>query len=545
MKLYGYQNDNKKEIYGAWSLGIRNVLSVLPTGAGKTVIFSSILAEWEGRSVVIAHRREILGQIAMTLALYGITHCIVGPEKAAREFAIQQRELTGRSWIDPRALVSVASVDTLLSRKVTLGKWAETIGLWVQDEAHHVLECNKWGKVLDLFPNAQGLGVTATPLRTDRKSLKKGRGGVFDTLIVGLPQRELINNGYLADYRIFAPKSDINIESVKITSGGEFNQKQLIEEVHKSHIVGDVIECYRKFAESERGVTFVTDVKTASDMAEGFRDAGIPAAALSAKSKQTERFEAMRAFKNGEILQLVNVDLFGEGFDLPELRVVSFARHTASYGLYCQQFGRVLRKAAGKSHGKIIDHVGNVIRHGLPDRPVRWSLDNGIKPSENKQGPPLRTCVECFRVWESYSKRCPHCDHLPPLTERATPEQVEGDLTEIDPEILAAMRGEVERVDSDGAEISASMEYAGAPQIAVNSLKAKHRKRQEAQSVLRDRLALWGGGARFKGLSESERYMKFYREFDIDVLSAQSLGRPDAESLTERIEESLKQFEGE
>ncbi len=545
MRLYEYQSDNKNQIYAAWSLGIRNVLSVLPTGAGKTVIFSSILKERKGRSVVIAHRREILGQIAMTLALYEIEHCVIGPDKLAREFASQQRELTGRSWIDPRALVSVASVDTLLSRKVALGKWAETIGLWVQDEAHHVLECNKWGRVLDLFPNAQGLGVTATPLRTDKKSLKKGRGGAFDTLIVGPPQRWLIENGYLADYRIFAPKSDINIGGVAITSGGEFNQKQLIEEVHKSHIIGDVVECYRKFADGERGVTFVTDVKTALDTAQAFREVGIPAAALSAKSKQTERFEAMRAFKNGELSQLVNVDLFGEGFDLPELAVVSFARHTASYGLYCQQFGRVLRIASGKTHGKIIDHVGNVVRHGLPDRPVAWSLENGIKPSEDKQGPPLRTCIECFRIWESYSRRCPHCDFLPPLTERATPEQVEGDLTEIDPEILAAMREEVERIDSGGSEITASMQYAGAPQIAINGLKAKHRKRQEAQDTLRDRLSLWGGGARFKGLSDSDRYKKFYREFDIDVLSAQAVGRREAEELTSRIEESLKQFERE
>lgn len=540
MQLYPYQIENKNRIYGAWAAGIRNVLSVLPTGAGKTVIFSSILKEETGRSVVIAHRKEILGQIAMTLAKYEVEHCIIGPDQSAKEYSLQQREVTGRSWIDPRAKVAVASVDTLLARKVTLGKWSETIGLWVQDEAHHVRECNKWGRVLNLFPNARGLGVTAVPLRTDRKSLHRKRGGVFDILIIGAYQRELINAGYLSDYRIFAPQSDIDISRVKITSGGEFNQKQLTEAVHQSQIVGDVIGCYRKFAAGEKGITFVTDVKTASEMAEAFRSAGIPAASLSAKSKQTERFEAMRAFKNGELLQLVNVDLFGEGFDLPELAVVSMARHTASYGLYCQQFGRVLRKADGKSHGKIIDHVGNVMRHGLPDRLVTWTLETGVKPSENRQGPPLRVCVECLRVWESYSRRCPHCDFLPEIAERSTPEQVEGDLTEIDSETLMAMRGEVERVD--GGVDTASMEYAGAPLIAINSLKSNHRKRQEAQGILRDRLALWGGGALSAGLSESARYRKFYREFDIDVMSAQALGKPDAEELTGKIEESLKQF---
>lgn len=540
MQLYPYQIENKNRIYGAWAAGIRNVLSVLPTGAGKTVIFSSILKEETGRSIVIAHRKEILGQIAMTLAKYEVEHCIIGPDRSAKEYSLQQREVTGRSWIDPRAKVAVASVDTLLARKAALGKWSETIGLWVQDEAHHVLECNKWGRVLNLFPNARGLGVTATPLRTDRKSLHRKRGGVFDILIIGTHQRQLIETGYLSDYRIFAPQSDIDISQVKITSGGEFNQRQLTEAVHQSRIVGDVIGCYRKFAAGEKGITFVTDVKTASEMAEAFREVGIKAVSLSAKSKQKDRFEAMRAFKNGELLQLVNVDLFGEGFDLPELAVVSMARHTASYGLYCQQFGRVLRKVDGKSHGKIIDHVGNVMRHGLPDRLVTWTLETGVKPSENRQGLPLRVCVECLRVWESYSRRCPHCNFLPEITERSTPEQVEGDLTEIDPETLMAMRGEVERVDSEVN--TASMEYAGAPLIAINSLKSNHRKRQEAQSMLRDRLALWGGGALSAGLSEAERYMKFYREFDIDVMSAQALGKPDAEELTERIEESLKQF---
>lgn len=540
MQLYPYQIENKNRIYGAWAAGIRNVLSVLPTGAGKTVIFSSILKEETGRSIVIAHRKEILGQIAMTLAKYEVEHCIIGPDKSAKEYSLQQREVTGRSWIDPRAKVAVASVDTLLARKATLGKWSETIGLWVQDEAHHVLECNKWGRVLDLFPNARGLGVTATPIRGDNKSLKKGSGGIFETLILGPEQRWLINNGYLSDYRIFVPKGSIDLKNVKITGSGEFNQKQLIEASRKSQIIGDIVECYRKFAFREKGLTFVTDIKSAENTVRAFRDAGITAAALFGTSKSKERFNTLRAFKNGELTQLINVDLFGEGFDLPEITVISDAQPTAVLNRYRQRFGRTLRAAKGKTHGKYICHGGNVERHKLPDMPIKWTLETGVKPSENRQGPPLRVCVECLRVWESYSRRCPHCDFLPEIAERSTPEQVEGDLTEIDSETLMTMRGEVERVDSEVN--TTSMEYAGAPLIAINSLKSNHRKRQEAQGILRDRLALWGGGALSAGLSESDRYMKFYREFDIDVISAQTLGKPDAEELTERIEKSLKQF---
>jgi superfamily II DNA or RNA helicase len=347
MELRSYQQQDKENIYAMWSWGFKYVLYTLPPGGGKTVVFSSILKDSTGISVVIAHRLEILSQISRALAINKVLHSLIGPEKLNRIFKKLHREELGRSWIASNARVYVASVDTLKARISRLKDWGVQISLWVHDEAHHVLNDNKWGEVTRLFPNARGLGVTATPLRADKRSLKLGKGGVFQKLIIGPDYRTLIDQEYLTDYHIFAPLSNIDIKSLRITKSGDFNKLHLTSAARKSRIVGDVVTQYLKIAPGEQGATFVTDVKTAKDLEGQFRLQGVPAVALSAKSTIKDRVEAFRAFKDKKLLQLLNVDLFGEGVDLPALQFVCFARPTASYGLYCQQFGRVLRPYKG------------------------------------------------------------------------------------------------------------------------------------------------------------------------------------------------------
>jgi DNA or RNA helicases of superfamily II len=188
---------------------------------------------------------------------------------------------------------------------------------------------------------------------------------------------------------------------------GDFNADQLRKAVHKSHITGDVVAHYLKLAPGKLGVTFAVDVEAATEIAGAFRAAGVPAEVVSAKTPDALRAQILRRFKAREILQLVNVDLFGEGFDLPAIEVVSFARPTESFALYCQQFGRALRlmlsKEAAAVHAHltdeqrraaiaasekpvaiIIDHVNNVLRHGLPDARREWSLDRRERRSGKK-----------------------------------------------------------------------------------------------------------------------------------------------------------------
>lgn len=534
--LRPYQQQAATDIANAWMIGARNVACVLPTGAGKTVLFSDILARHVGASVAIAHRQELVGQISLSLARTGMRHRIVGPRNIIKNILQQQGDELGRTFYDPNAAVGVAGVDTLIRRTDALDHWLKQITLWVGDECHHFLRANKWGTATTLFPNARGLGVTATPERADGKGLGKHADGVFDFLVVGPSMRELINGGYLADYRIFAPPSDLDLSPVRTSADGDYNRDDLRGAVRKSHIVGDVVGHYLRIAPNRLGVTFATDVETATEISEQYRAAGVPAATVSAGTPDAERTALIRQFKSRHILQLVNVDLFGEGFDVPGIEVVSMARPTMSFAVYAQQFGRALRPLTGKAHGIIIDHVGNVGRHGLPDRVRKWTLDareRGTRAQRDPDHIPVTTCTSCFRVYENLTATCPYCGHKPEPIGRSRPEHVAGDLFELDPATLAALRGDVTRIDG----VVRIPEGLTGP--AALGLAKKWRERQEAQAALRNHMALWAGYRRDEGMPLSEMYRRFFFRFGTDVMTAQTLGRPEAETLTAQIEDSF------
>lgn len=507
-----------------------NVLLVAPTGFGKTVVMGELALESTVPSVAIAHRQELVGQISTAIARFGVPHNIIASQSSVA-FSIQKhiREF-GRSYYNPKAKFTVASVDTLAARSDKLVQWANEIGFWMIDECHHVLSGNKWGKAIAMFPRARGVGFTATPVRADRKSLARSQGGVFDAMVVGPNMRELINRGSLCEYRIFAPPQSIDRSHLTVSANGDFSGASMRKEAHESQIVGDIVSHYLKIAPGKRGITFVVDVDQAVEVAQAFRDKGVPAECVSAKTPDFVRDAVMQKFAKGTILQLVNVDLFGEGVDVPAVEVVSMGRPTESYGLYVQQFGRALRTIAGKTHGTIIDHVGNVMRHGLPDAPRVWSLLNdnaGRKKERDPDTMPLTACVECFQTYEAVRSDCPFCGHKPEPVGRSRPEQVDGDLLELDAETLARMRGEVAEIDQPN------------PIVATDPRTGAMRKnwdaRQEAQAELRDTIALWAGVQRDLGRSDSEIYRRFFHGYGIDILSAQTLGASDARNLKERI----------
>lgn len=576
MKLRPYQADVKSGIYEAWGPpGVRNVLAILPTGAGKTVTFSDILHEHRGPSVAIAHRQELVGQISLALAREGVRHKIIAPKSVIKFCIAQHVEKVGRSYYDPNAKTAVAGVDTLIRRGDPAFKaWANSVTLWVMDEAHHVLTANKWGAAVEMFPNAKGLGVTATPCRADGKGLGRHADGVFDVMVEGPMMRALINMGYLTDYRIVAPKTtDLNLDAVPIGSGGEYQKKALRRAVKRSRLVGDVVKEYQKFAMGKRGVTFATDLDTAQEICDQFNLAGVPAKMVHGGSTDAERGAAVTALESGEILNLVNVDLFGEGFDLPAIEVVSMARPTKSYSLYVQQFGRALRlmianelkplwdtftnaerlahiAASSKPSALIIDHVGNhdllAGGHGLPDSVREWSLDrrdrNGGSGGVADDIIPTRVCPAptCQQVYERLHLACPYCNHIPIRTARSGPEHVDGDLTEISPEVLARMRGEVAEAEKDVKDYALQIAKAGTPQKYRWGMVEKFKNKQEKAAPLRDALRecmAWYGGVLKdrQGLNDRQIMRKFYYTFGVDVLTAQALDGPDSLVLAERI----------
>lgn len=422
VKLRPYQLQLESDIYNSWNQGNDNVLAVLPTGGGKTVTLARIVAQHLGGSCVIAHRQELVGQISLALNKEGVRHRIVAPPPVRKLIIAKHMEEHGVTFYDPQSKTGVAGVDSLV--KIDKGKaaqeygaWRQQVSLWVQDEAHHVQRSNKWGKAAALFyrpapDRTLGLGVTASPKRADGRGLGRESGdGLFDDMVFGPSMRDLINDGYLTPYRIATVPCRVDYEKIDVGESGELVQAQLVAaEDNADELVGDIVEQYLKHAPGKRGVTFVSSVNRARLVAKAYCDAGVPALALDGTTPDDERDAAIRKLRTGEVLQLVNCDLFGEGFDLPAIEVVSMATATASLARYMQWFGRVLRlmlesaewdgydelssegrrariAASRKPFGIIIDHGANLLRHkGPPDISRPWSLDKagkrGSAPSE-------------------------------------------------------------------------------------------------------------------------------------------------------------------
>ncbi|MCP4667825.1 MAG: 50S ribosomal protein L32, partial [Deltaproteobacteria bacterium] len=536
MQLRPYQQDGLQDIHDAWDSGARNVLYVLPTGAGKTVIFSHILAAHEGRCVAIAHRQELVGQISMALAHRKVYHRIIGPVSVVKYIVKLHMDEVGRSYFNPDANCAVAGVDTLVRRQDKIANWLKSATLWVQDEAHHILTKNKWGTATTLMPNAKGLGVTATPLRADGNGLGREYDGVFDQMVVGPGMRDIINDGYLTEYRVFCPRTeDLNLSTVPITGTGDYSKPKLRAAVRESRIIGDVVSHYLKIAPGRLGITFCTDVKTATDVAERFQGAGVPAQVISHKTPDRERSRILRQFRAREVMQLVNVDLFGEGFDLPAIEVVSFARPTESYGVYVQQFGRGLRILEGKPYAIIIDHVGNVIRHGLPDKPRAWTLARRDRKEQSKEGEiPLRACPECTQPYERIHRVCPYCGYYAEPESRSAPKNVDGDLHELDAATLEQMRGAVAAVDRSLGTYRAWLIARDSTRMQINVNLKRHAAAQQIQEALRGCMNWWALQRGFGSLEDSEIQRRFYYRFGIDVLSAKALKYKDAAELAVR-----------
>lgn len=552
--LRPYQQDIRDDIESRW-LGVANVLAVLPTGAGKTVLFSSILADEPGASCAIAHRQELVSQISLALARNGVRHRIIGQDPVIRMIVRLHMEEVGANYVVPNAKCAVASVNTLTGKKFaeSLKPWLPTVKLWVQDEAHHVLRDNQWGRAAAMFPNARGLGVTATPLRADGNGLGRHADGLFDTMVIGPSMRDLITMGFLTEYRIFAPPSTFQRDQVAVSqTTGDFNLDQMRKAVASSslvvhdekQIVGDIVQHYQRIAPGKLGVTFVPDIVTAEEVASQYVAAGVPAEIITGKTPDDERYKMMRRFKNRQTLQLVSIDVLGEGVDVPAIEVVSMGRPTESYGLYVQQFGRALRLLDGKDRAIIIDHVGNVMRHGLPDAPREWSLDRRERRSSGKSdAQTIRACLnpECGAVYERFRDACPYCGTpVPPPAERSRPEFVDGDLFELDPAMLEQMRGAVARVDMTPEAYREQLARQGVPQIGIMANVKRHIERQETIGTLREAMAVWAGYERAAGLSDREIFRKFYIEHGHDWMTAQTLKRDEALGLAERVMGSIK-----
>lgn len=541
MTLRPYQSDLVGSVHQSWNQGAQNVLMRLDTGGGKTVCIGDIVKRHAGASCVIAHRSELVSQLSVALGREKVRHNIICSDKDRRAIAEEHMEKFGRVYLEPAAPCAVASVDTLI-RRDNLDSWQRAVTLWVTDEGHHTLRGNKWGRAVSKFvhPHVKGLLPTATPKRADGMGLGRQWDGLADVMVEGPPARWLMAEGYLTRYRVAAADSHVQEFLGEVSKSGDWTNTQLRAASRQSTIVGDVVQSYKQHAYGKLGVTFASDVETATEMAHAYNLGGVPAAVLTGDTESGVRRAMLRQFARREIWQICAVDVISEGFDLPAVEAVTMARATASLQVFLQQLGRGLRPADGKLFCQLIDHVGNFLRHrGGPDTPRDWTLERRERKSKAPDDEiPLRLCIniECGLAYERFRKTCPHCGHpAPPPAGRSGPAEVEGELGLLSEDILAGLRGEVDTVDMDRYAYAASLAAKHCPTIAIPRHVRYHDDRQTAQGALRQAMAQWGGYRRAEGLSDVEMQRAFWFQFGVSVLEAQALGVDDALRLLDRV----------
>lgn len=540
-----YQQNAIDNVYANWAVGKRFVVLVMPTGSGKASVLCEIarIEAARGQRVLItAHRSELISQLSNTLARNELRHNIIAAHSTIKYSIRLHMEDHGRTYYDPSAKITVASVQSVKQQHIDeLKAYRDKLTI-IGDEFHHYTRDSKtWGGVFTPLDNAgaRGLGLTATPCRADGKGLSRETDGYGDALVIGPGMRDLIEMGFLVDYKIYCPPSDLHLDRVKVsTTTGDYAEKELKEEIGKSHIVGDIVQHWLKFTPGKRGVTFTVGVDMAEEVADAYRAKGVPAVAVSGRMKDSERIQALRDIASGKVLQIVNDSVLTEGTDVSSLEVVSFARPTQSYALFCQMFGRGTRTSpdTGKTHLTVIDAVSNVMRHGLPDAPREWSLDRRERRTGKSEPSTVRVCTACAAVYERFRDACPDCgEPVPKPAQRSGPEFVDGDLCELDPDVLAQMRNEVVGARETPEAMRDRLTGRYCPQVKVIHEVKKQIKRLDALVKLDHTLAQWAGYRRAEGLSDSEIFRKFYLTYGVSWLEAQALKAADADKLRERI----------
>jgi superfamily II DNA or RNA helicase len=368
--LRDYQQDLISKTFAAWSSGMRKVLLQLSTGGGKTIIFAVVASELTCRGegvLVVAHREELILQAADKMAV--TTGVQPGIIKAG--------------YKPTDSLIQVGSIQTLARRK-TYPK-AELV---IVDEAHHASAAS-YRKLLDAYPNALILGVTATPRREDGYGLRD----VFDHLVCSISTLELITLGYLTEYKLIA---GFKYSKHKVPQKRDFTKKEL-EQVASDYKPEEVLKQWNNFCAGKKTILFAVNVMHSKAIAAKFRAAGISCEHLDGETPQSERKAILDRFKSGTTKIISNCAILTEGFDCPDSEAVVIARPTTSVTLWLQMLGRVLRPAPGKNYATILDMTDNWFRLGRPCDNREWSLDP-VSCDPDTLG--VRCCPSCHHAFK-------------------------------------------------------------------------------------------------------------------------------------------------
>lgn len=507
LALRDYQDDAVRNVRYAFR-EVDNVILVLATGAGKTVIFSEItrLAKEKGsRVLILAHRDQLIKQCSRKLHDIGTTHGII---------------MAGFTPA-PHEPVQVGSVQTVVRRLEKI-RWKPDI--IIIDECH-LSAATTYVTIRNHFPDAKLLGVTGSPCRLDNKPLGSEHGGLYDRMVVGISIGQLIERGFLVPPRVFAPSEQIDLSGIRPKSGSDFNVDLLAAKMNKPRLTGNAIRQYREVCYGVPAVCWCVNVSHAQAVADAFVADGIPAAMLCGEHDTPYRDEVLGKLACGEIMVVTFVGLLVEGVDVPQIGCVILLRPTMSLSGYLQTIGRGLRPMPGKDCCFVLDHAGLTFRHGFADEERDWSLDWGERQKRKKGATAapitLEQCPHCGAVfspangyasaelkrekhpeWEG-EMCCPNCWGDIAARSRDVPME-EGRMEEITPEMArrmkAAKRREVYEADTldkllqVAAMRGYSSEWAYRIHAARKQKTARNQNAMMAQRIERMEITLAGFG---------------------------------------------------
>lgn len=438
---------------------------------------------------------------------------------------------------------------------------------------HHLTCGSQWGDLVEALPNAKGVGVTATPIRGDRKGLGRHAHGYFDELSNTTSMLELVKAGYLTRMKVYQPTT-LDTTECKRGKNGDYTEKSLAAATKKAgtHITGSAIEYYEKFIWGQPAITFAVNIEHGKEIAKKFNEAGVPTQFVSSKSKESVRKQAVADLRSGKLWNLVNVDLFGEGFDAPAVAGIFMLRKTESYSLYKQQIGRCLRPSEGKEYGYIFDHVGNVAlmleKFGLltPYHDPEWTLGSYSKSSSNDGDddsdiPPVMNCPKCHYEGPYYdvidevtgevdlpgfaqpdgSYRCPDedCGHAFGEDEGEDVvrqiQEKKGELKEMNFDEIADL---IEKRDNEIFKPVGELNVYSDGKVG-KSIRNRHVNRQNAIDTLRIKINQWCNNVRKEtGWTHELVRREFESTFGVNIYAAQVLSAPKATELTEKIQKN-------
>jgi DNA repair protein RadD len=398
--LRPYQTDVVDKIERAIAAGERRILLVAPTGSGKTIVGCEIIQNFTQRYrpvIVLAHRKEIITQTSKKLLASDIRHGII------------------KAGFSPRPMerVQIASVQTLWVRAMrSEAMRLPPTDLLIVDECHHAT-ATTWRKIIEAYPDAVLIGLTATPCRGDGRGL----GGIFSCLIEAPQIPDLIELGFLVKTRVYAPIRP-NLFGVRIRRG-DYVEGELAERMDNPKLVGDIVTHWHKYGQRRKTVAFACNVAHSLHIRDEFVRSGVRAEHLDGATPNDERDAILARLETGETELVANCMVLTEGWDMPEVGCAILARPTRQMGLFRQMIGRVLRPADGKPDAVILDHSGAVFAHGLPEDRVEWTLD----PERRAESPAhtarltsqiskLIECTQCGAL-RLGGQPCPHCGFLP------------------------------------------------------------------------------------------------------------------------------------